>query len=131
MKTTSITRWELADLIENAKPWELVLITKTWWMFKWEWRKWWPHGHGIRFHKDWRELEWEFDWLEISWKWRTKLSNGIEHIWKWKNSVMEVDSTVWDWKIIIHMVSPEELGEILRVQRNDDWWISVFVQNKK
>lgn len=121
---------KIRSLIDGLKPWELLIITRTndWWMFKWEWVKWIPNWKWKWVNNDWDTFGWEFvDWVANG-KWYAKFSDWMEFKWVWENWVMKADWWKEKWKVTFHIedLNFDNIVEKLVVQRNEDWWLSMF-----
>ncbi len=121
---------KIHSLIEALKPWELLIITRTddWWMFKWEWVGWIPNWKWKWVNNNWDTFGWEFeDWVANG-KWYAKFSDWIEFKWVWENWVMKTDWWKDKWTVTFHIedLNFDNIVEKLVVQRNEDWWLSMF-----
>lgn len=121
----------LQNLIKQLKPWELLIITKTSdkWMFKWEWTKWIPNWEWRWVNNEWDVFWWNFvDWI-ASGKWYVKLSEWEVFKWIWDNWVWKFESEEWHkWSVTFHIeqLAFDNIIDKLVVQKNEDWWISIF-----
>ena len=128
-----IIAWDddrLKSLISALEPWELLIITNTddWRMFKWKWSKWIPNWKWRWVNKNWDVFWWEFvDWI-ANWEWYVRFGDWTELKWEWKNSVLKADWWKDKWSVTFHIEDLEydNISNKLVVQRNEDWWISVF-----
>ena len=123
----------LHSLIETLKPWELLIITRTddWWMFKWKGTKWIPNWKWKWVNNNWDTFGWEFvDWVANG-EWYAKFSDWMEFKWVWENWVMKANWWKEKWTVTFHIedLNFDNISEKLVVQRNEDWWLSVF-ENK-
>ncbi len=124
----------LKDIISSLKPWQLLIITRTddAWMFKWKWIHWIPNWDWRWVNNNWDVFWWEFvDWV-ANWEGYVKFSDGMEFKWIWKNGVMKADWWDWKWTVTFHIedLNFDNLWDISIVQKNKDWWMSVFTKEE-
>ena len=119
----------LQNLIETLEPWELLIITRTddKRIFKGKGTKGIPNWIWKWVNNNWDVFGWEFvDWT-ASWKWYVQLEDWSKFEWTRNNWILNAEwlegkKLTFHLEALDYNVMPEKLV----IQRNEDWWLSVF-----